>query len=172
VSDWTNLVSALAGASVTFAVTVYGQRQARKDARQARLDAIDDERRGDRDRRARDAIEAILGGFEDAFPLRRPLIETAADDDRVDDLARILYHQAVYIPDAPIRALIEEAARFLDYRERLGEAGVPLREIILQDRIMLHEVLGSWLRGEPAPELAPRYLAIRTAFSSLPPYRP
>jgi hypothetical protein len=95
-------------------------------------------------------------------------MEEEDDYDKADELVRLFYHQAVYIPEPTIRTLTEEAARFLDYRARLAEVGIDLREIVYQVRRMLHELLGSWLRGEEVPALDPRYIKIRDAFYKLP----
>jgi hypothetical protein len=167
-TDWSNAISALGGASVTFFITVYGRREARADARQARHDAIEDDRRRERDKKASTAVEEILQGIELRFSLRRPAMETEADYEKADELVRIMYHQVIYIPDPEVRALIEEAAKFLDYRARLLQVDIDLREIVYQVRLMLHEVLGSWQRNEKLPELKIRYLKIREEFDKLP----
>ena len=173
--DWGTLVGALGGASVTFAITVYGRREARKDSRQARIDAIDDERRRvmlerrrELDRHAREACGKILEAIAERFALDRPKMEDPEDYKKAEEMVRVLYLQAVYMPDENVRDLIEESAGFFDYRAGLAKYGVDLRHIVYQVRKMLHGVLGAWLREEDHPDLDSSYLGIREIFASLP----
>lgn len=175
--DWGNLISALAGAGVTFAITVYGRREAHKESRQARIDAIEDERRRaeigrrqDLDRYAREACGKILDAVEERFSLDRSEMEEPEDYKKADELVRVLYHQAVYMPDKNVRRLIDESAVFFDYRAPLAESGIDLREIVYAVRRMLHGVLGAWLREEDIPDLDSRYIGIRDVFENLPKY--
>lgn len=166
--DWTTITAALAGGGIGILGETVGRRASRRQAREDRAAALEDEEvrhvreleevaRQEVRAAGRLAVENILAAIRDnAIPLVDPVGLELDDKEvvkRAWNLWSALFINGLLVDDAELRGRLLECEQVLDTATTPNlSLEIPLREIVRIARVSLYAWIGPWLRGEPIPE--------------------
>jgi hypothetical protein len=160
---WIPLLSAAVGAMIGLAGDWSGRINARRqelrartimleDEARVRANSVEDERRRESDRRARQAAETIVTAFRDNLVA---LTDHATADVRPQarNLVMVVFTERVHVLDPELRRRLYQVEQVLDLETTDAEIGSrSSSEVIFLARRESIHMLGAYLRREPIPD--------------------
>ncbi|OQQ13844.1 hypothetical protein B0675_26840 [Streptomyces sp. M41(2017)] len=160
--EWGTVASVIAGGLIGLSGDTIGRIGARRQARRARQEAledaetarqhaIEDEGRKARQDRQRHAVEKILGAY-----LEHPILLVGQKhEDTVrsaTDIYRVLAFEQSFLLDDDLRHRIVEISDLLDLAVADAVPGYSLPEVAFLSRSETRMLMGAWSRGSELPD--------------------